>query len=61
MEVNYIDKLQYIEKELSNQHHKLSESIIQSIDHKSTNTYWNSFNKKNKGLEHEYELLHWEK
>ena len=61
MEVNYKDKLQYIEKELSNQHHKLVKSIIQSIDHNSTNTYWISFNKKNKGLEHEYELLHWEK
>ena len=61
MEVNYKDKLQYIEKELSNQHHKLLKSIIQSIGHNSTNTNWISFNKKNKGLKHEYELLHWEK
>ena len=61
MEVNYKDKLQYIEKELSNQQHKLVKSIIQSIGHNSTNTNWISFNKKNKGLEHEYELLHWKK
>ena len=60
-EVSYKDKLQYIEKELSNQHHRMIELIIKSIDYNSTNNDWISFNKKNKGLEHEYELLHWEK
>ena len=59
--VYYKDKLTYIEKELSNQHHKLVKSIIQSIDHNSTNTNWISFNRKNRGLEHEYELLYWKK
>ncbi len=61
MEVNYKDKLQYIEKELSDQNHRLTKSIIQSIDYNSINKNWISFNKKNKGLEHEYELLNWEK
>ena len=60
-EVSYKDKLQYIEKELSNQHHRMIELIIKSIDYNSTNNDWISFNKKNKGLEHEYELLHWKK
>ena len=49
MEVNYKDELQYIEKELSNQHHKLVKSIIRSIDHNSENTNWFSFIKKIKG------------
>ncbi|WP_443642570.1 GIY-YIG nuclease family protein [Candidatus Levibacter sp. Uisw_134_01] len=60
-EVSYKDKLQYIEKELSNQHHRMIELIIKSIDYNSTNNDWISFNKKNKGLEHEYQLLHWGK
>ena len=59
MDINYKDKLKYIEKELSNQNHKLIELIIQTIDYNGTNSNWYSFNKKDKGLRHDYELLPW--
>ena len=37
----------------------LIELILQTIDYNTTNINWCSFNKKDKGLKHDYELLPW--
>ena len=57
---SYKDKLKYLENQLSYENNNLIKLIIQTISNNTLNTNWRSFNKKDNGLKHEYELLHWQ-
>ncbi len=54
-------KLEFLEKILSDSKHKLINQITNVLTNNKSVLDWQSFNKKERGFEHSYKLINWER
>lgn len=58
--LNYDKKLKFVEKILSCKNHDLIQKIINFCYNTNSYKKWNSFNKTESGIEHEFQLVEWD-